>query len=88
MKSPVSSRNRKRFPPAIPGALILFPSALCFFSARWFVSIYGRIGFDAVLYTLSSSLGGVSGSPVKRWANISLRPRPEKAPWLFACYWR
>ena len=74
MKSPVSSRNRKRFPPAIPGALILFPSALCFFSARWFVSIYGRIGFDAVLYTLSSSLGGVESDLLIRYLLKALLP--------------
>ncbi len=32
---------------------------LCFFAARWYVSVYGRIGFDSVLYTLTSSLGGL-----------------------------
>lgn len=34
-------------------------SFLCFFAARWFLSVYGQIGFDAVLFTLRSSLGGV-----------------------------
>ena len=37
----------------------LFAAFLGFFSARWFVSVYGRIGFDSILYTLNSSLGGV-----------------------------
>ena len=59
MKTAVSKQNKKRISPVLPGALILFPAFLCFFSARWFVNIYGRIGFDSILYTLTSSLGGV-----------------------------
>ena len=39
-------------------ALLLLAFA-CFFSAAWFVRVYGRIGFDSVLYTLTSNLGGV-----------------------------
>jgi len=38
---------------------VLFIAFLAFFSARWFVNIYGRIGFDSILYTLNSSLNGV-----------------------------
>jgi len=37
----------------------LFIGFWCFFSARWFVTIYGRIGFDSILYTLGSSLDGM-----------------------------
>ena len=33
---------------------------LAFFSAWWYVRVYGRIGFDSVLYTLTGGLGGVS----------------------------
>ena len=32
---------------------------LCFFASQWFVSVYGRIGFDSILFTLQSSLSGV-----------------------------
>ncbi len=39
--------------------LLLFVAFLGFFAARWYVSVYGRIGFDSVLFTLSASLGGV-----------------------------
>lgn len=43
----------------IPVILILFVSALCYTSALWYVKTYGQIGFDSVLYTLFSDLGGV-----------------------------
>lgn len=33
---------------------------LCFFAACWYVRVYGRIGFDSVLYTLTGGLNGMS----------------------------
>ena len=38
-------------------ALVAF---VCFFAAWWYVRVYGRIGFDSVLYTLTGGLGGMS----------------------------
>ncbi len=38
--------------------LLLLISFLCFCGARWYVIVYGRIGFDSVLFTLTSGLGG------------------------------
>ena len=43
---------------------LIFLGFLCFFSAWWYVRVYGRIGFDSVLYTLTSNLGGVQSSLV------------------------
>ena len=37
-------------------------SFVLFFAASWFVDTYGRIGFDAILFTLTSDLGGASSS--------------------------
>ncbi|MBQ2785202.1 MAG: LTA synthase family protein [Oscillospiraceae bacterium] len=39
--------------------LLLLLAFLGFFAARWYVAVYGRIGFDSVLYTLTASLGGL-----------------------------
>ena len=39
--------------------ILLAIAFLCFFAARWFVTVYGRIGFDSILFTLQSSLDGV-----------------------------
>ena len=44
--------------------LLLFLAFLCFFAARWFVTVYGRIGFDSILFTLKSSLSGVQSDLV------------------------
>ena len=38
---------------------LLLISFLGFFAAAWYVRVYGRIGFDSILFTLTSSLGGV-----------------------------
>ena len=47
--------------------ILLFISYLCFFAARWFVTVYGRIGFDSILFTLQSSLSGVQSDLVKSY---------------------
>lgn len=47
--------------------ILIFVAFLCFFSAIWYVRVYGRIGFDSVLYTLTSSLGGVQSDLVLKY---------------------
>ncbi len=74
MKTTLTQQKRKRIHPVIPGGLILFPAFLCLFSARWFVNIYGRIGFDSILYTLSSSLGGVESDLLIQYLLKALIP--------------
>ena len=44
---------------------LLLVSFLCFFAARWFVTVYGRIGFDSILFTLQSSMDGVQSDLVR-----------------------
>ena len=46
---------------------LLFLSFGCFFAARWFVTVYGRIGFDSILFTLQSSLSGVQSDLVRSY---------------------
>ena len=40
--------------------LLILIAFLCFFSAAWYVRIFGRIGFDSIIDTLTSGMGGVS----------------------------
>lgn len=47
--------------------LLMLIGFLCFFAAAWYVKIYGRIGFDSVLYTLTGGLGGVSTDLVTKF---------------------
>ena len=48
-------------------AALLFLGYLCFFSGRFYVRTFGRLGFDSVLYTLSSDLGGVQSGQITGW---------------------
>ena len=53
------SRRSIRLVTAVGLTLLLMVAYGCFFAARWFVAVYGRIGFDSILFTLQSSLSGV-----------------------------
>ena len=63
------TKTKLRRPISILTALgltcLLLVSFLCFFAARWFVTVYGRIGFDSILFTLKSSLSGVQSDLVE-----------------------
>ena len=52
-------RTQRPLLAALPFFLILLFCSLCFFCGSWYLRIYGDTGFDAVLYTLTSSLSGV-----------------------------
>ena len=74
MTSP-KTRPRRRSYSAMAGCTFLLLTAfLCFFSSRWFVSVYGRIGFDSILYTLSASLGGVEPELLTQYLLKALLP--------------
>lgn len=45
--------------------LVLLVAYGAFFAAWWYVRVYGRIGFDSVLFTLTGGLGGVSDTLVR-----------------------
>ena len=46
----------------IPCALLLLLGFICFFSGKWYVDVYGRLGFDSVIYTLSAGLSAVESN--------------------------
>ena len=54
--------------------VLLFIAFLAFFAARWFVTVYGRIGFDSILFTLQSSLSGVQSDLVASYLLGGLLP--------------
>lgn len=60
------SKSGYRFSNTLYAAL-LFAGFLCFFSGRFYVSTFGRLGFDSVLYTLSAELGGVQSGQITGW---------------------
>ena len=70
-----STPKRQQNKAAVAGcSLFLLLAFWCFFSARWFVNVYGRIGFDSILYTLSSSLGGTEPELLIRYSLQALLP--------------
>ena len=46
-------------PGALAWALLIAVAGLCFFAARWYIRTYGDLGFDSIVYTVFSDLGGV-----------------------------
>ena len=58
---------------ALLSVLILL-AFLSYFSAAWYVKVYGRIGFDSVLYTLTGGLGGVSTDLVVKYLANAVLP--------------
>lgn len=72
-----SSTTKTKFRRAITAVLccvMLFLGYLCFFSGRFYVSTFGRLGFDSVLYTLSAGLQGVQSGQVTGFLFQSLLP--------------
>ena len=55
-------------------ASLLFIGSLCFFSGRFYVTTFGRLGFDSVLYTLTSGLGGVQSGQISRYLLLGFLP--------------
>lgn len=55
-------------------SLLMLIAFLCFFAAVWYVKIYGRIGFDSVIYTLTGGLGGVSPELVTKFLSGAVLP--------------
>lgn len=47
--------------------LLIFLGFLVLFSARWCSDTYGDVGFDSILFTMLSTLDGVSGDLIKSY---------------------
>lgn len=69
-----STCRRAHFMARFLGAATLLVGFLCFFSSRWFVRVYGRIGFDSILFTLRSSLSGVQSGLLLQYLAQALLP--------------
>ena len=68
------ARRPVRVGTAVVLTLLLLFAFVCFFAARWFVTVYGRIGFDSILFTLQSSLDGVQSDLVRSYLLGGLLP--------------
>lgn len=53
---------------------LLLIACLCFFAARWYLNVYGDTGFDSIMYTLFSDLGGVQADLILKFLTGALLP--------------
>ena len=79
MKHNTKSKPRKHpllkfFLVTLPLSLLLTLSFVAFFSAKWYVNVYGQLGFDSILYTLLSNLNGVESGLVSKYLSEALTP--------------
>lgn len=68
-----NAAGRRIFSGILLSAVILI-AFICFFSAKWYVNVFGRIGFDSVLYTLFSDMGGVQEGLVREYLSRAMVP--------------
>jgi hypothetical protein len=66
--------SRWRFLWAGVGYLIMFLCLLCFFSAKWYADVYGNVGFDSILYSLTGGLRGAESGLVVSFLLRGLLP--------------
>ena len=69
-----ASRRPARVGTVVALTVLLLFAYVCFFAARWFVTVYGRIGFDSILFTLQSSLDGVQSDLIRSYLLGGLVP--------------
>lgn len=55
-------------------AAALLAGFLCFYSGMWYLDTYGDTGFDSVLFTLTSDLGGVQSGLIGAYLLNALLP--------------
>jgi len=67
--------KKSRFWPTfcrVLGAVCITLSFAAYYSAKWYVDVYGQMGFDAVLYTLRAGLSGTDPSLVNAYLSSAL----------------
>ena len=66
MRHEMNRKKKKAIRSALTAVatVVLLIGFLLFFAARWYVSTYGNTGFDSILFTLTSDLGGVESDLV------------------------
>lgn len=74
MKMKNKNKNKNFGAKSFFSVLFLFIALLCLFSAQWYVSVFGNTGFDSILYTLFSDLGGVESGMVFDYLTVALLP--------------
>ena len=64
---------KRRFWGPVSAVLFLYIGAIAFLAALWYVTVFGRMGFDAILFTLSN-LQGTSGDMIHQFLMSVILP--------------
>lgn len=54
--------------------LLLLVAFICYYSADWYVTTYGKTGFDSIIYTIFSNLGGTQSDLIAKYMERALLP--------------
>ncbi len=75
-KEPETKKNSKlkNILLAALSIFLLFVGFLALFAALWYVDLYGDVGFDSVIYTIFSDLGGTDPELIKSFVVNALLP--------------
>ena len=81
-KTPVKSgkylrsepKRKNHLPGTVGWSCLILLACLCFFAARWYIKTYGDLGFDSILYTVFSDLGGVQSGLIWSFCLKALLP--------------
>ena len=55
-------------------SLLVLLGFVCFFAVIWYINTYGDMGFDSIMFTLLSGLGGVQDGLVSDYILEGLIP--------------
>lgn len=67
-------RNRNPIPGNITLTVLAFVALLCFFSALWYIRVFGDTGFDSILYTLFAGVGGTQSNLLVNYLLCAVLP--------------
>lgn len=68
----------------ILGILLITLSLAAFFAANWYADIYGQMGFDSILYTLTADIKGTDSGLIHSFLSTIL---PKTLSWsIFLCF--
>ena len=67
-------KKKNHLPGTVGWSVLILAAGLCFFAARWYMKTYGDLGFDSILYTVFSDLGGVQAGLIWSFCLKALVP--------------
>ncbi len=69
---------------SVVSAVLLFIAFLVFFAAKWYITTYGDLGFESILFTLFSGLNGVQSGLIGDYLLYGLVP--AVGLWAVCCF--